>query len=468
MPSRNKRLLTVGSFLWLGHLVLAATAATAEPGSSSPPLPRAEWPVPAETLVAVLPVGLTSDGLSLEVSSASANVKQHDPFVGSALDVSPDTPVEPAPATGRISGLVEEPPVEVVVAAEPPHRPEVKYFIERFSGVRKNVVEQWLVRSGRYTGMIHDILGQAGLPEDLIFTAMIESGFNPLAVSRAGAKGLWQFMAATARRYGLRVDRWLDERLDPEKSTWAAAAYLRDLHAMFGSWHLVQAAYNAGEMRVTRAIQGLRTSDFWQLSQNSPVLANETKNFVAAIQAARVIGRDPDRYGFSVTPDAPVRYENVRVPPATSLRSLALATGVPERDFQELNPALRLNQTPPGAAYALRVPPGASPRVEAALARGVVPARDPVVAREVSARPAKTVSAKARAPRSGKAVAEAPSRIHVVKPKETLQVIARRYGVSSEELLRWNRLEDAARIHPGDRLRVTAMAPREDGQGGFR
>jgi membrane-bound lytic murein transglycosylase D len=395
-------------------------------------------------------------------------VKQHDPFIGSAFDVPPDTPVEPAPAPGRIAGLVEEPPVEVVVAAEPPHRPEVKYFIERFSGVRKNVVEQWLIRSGRYTSMIHSILGQAGLPEDLIFTAMIESGFNPLAVSRAGAKGLWQFMAATAQRYGLRVDRWLDERLDPEKSTWAAAAYLRDLHAMFGSWHLVQAAYNAGEMRVTRAIQGLRTSDFWQLSQNSPILANETKNFVAAIQAAKVIGRDPDRYGFSVTPDAPVRYENVHVPAGTSLRSLALATGVPERDFQELNPALRLNQTPPGGPYALRVPPGASPRVEAAVARGVAPAREPVVVREVSARPAKAVSAKARTPRSGKTVAAVPSRIHVVKPKETLQVIARRYGVSSEDLQRWNRLEDAARIHPGDRLRVTAMAPREDGQGGFR
>jgi membrane-bound lytic murein transglycosylase D len=423
--------------------------------------------VPAETLVAVLPAGLTADGLSLEVSPASANVKQHDPFIGSALDVPPETPVEPAPATPRISGLVEEPPVEVVVAAEPPHRPEVKYFIDRFSGVRKDVVELWLIRSGRYTSMIHNILGQAGLPEDLIFTAMIESGFNPLAVSRAGAKGLWQFMAATAKRYGLRVDRWLDERLDPEKSTWAAAAYLRDLYAMFGSWHLVQAAYNGGEMRVTRAIQALRTSDFWQLHQKSPILANESKNFVAAIQAASVIGRDPDRYGFSITPDTPIRYENVQVPAATSLRSLALATGVPERDFQELNPALRLNQTPPGGAYALRVPPGATPRVEAALARGVAPAREPVVAREVSAKSTKTVSAKARTAKTGKAVSAAPSRIHVVKPKETLQVIARRYGVSSEELQRWNGL-DTARIQPGDRLRVTAMAPREDGQGGFR
>src|SRR5262245_61933981 len=137
MPSRNKRLLTAGSFLWLGHLVLAAMTASAEPSPSSTSLPRAEWPVPAETLVAVLPVGLpTSDGLSLEVGTASAHVNQHDPSVGSALDVPPDTPSEPAAAAGTISDLVEEPPAEVVVAAEPPPlRPEVKYFIERFSGV---------------------------------------------------------------------------------------------------------------------------------------------------------------------------------------------------------------------------------------------------------------------------------------------------------------------------------------------
>src|SRR5262245_3136016 len=116
MPSRNKRLLIAGSFLWLGHLVLAAMTASAEPSPSSPPLPRAEWPVPAETLVAVLPVGLpTSDGLSLEVSPASAHVKQHDPFVGSALEVPPDTPSEPTPATVTISGLDREPPGAVVV-----------------------------------------------------------------------------------------------------------------------------------------------------------------------------------------------------------------------------------------------------------------------------------------------------------------------------------------------------------------
>src|SRR5216117_1377843 len=196
---------------------------------------------------------------------------------------------------------------------------DVRYFLDRFTGSRREVVEMWMGRSGRYLAMIREIFRSQGLPTDLAFTAMIESGFNPRAVSRVGAKGLWQFMASTARRYGLRVDRWVDERLDPEKSTVAAAAYLRDLHRQFGSWALAQAAYNAGEMRVSRAIRLTGSSDFWDLKRTKH-LRRETREFVPAIQAATIIGRDPHQYGFEIGGEAWDDTERVSVPPSTDLR----------------------------------------------------------------------------------------------------------------------------------------------------
>src|SRR3989440_11983886 len=174
---------------------------------------------------------------------------------------------------------------------------DVQYFLDRFTGSRRIVVELWMSRSGRYLAMIQEVFRNQGLPTDLAFTAMIESGFNPRAVSRVGAKGLWQFMAPTARRYGLRVDRWVDERLDPEKSTVAAAAYLRDLYRQFGAWELAQAAYNAGEVVVSRAIRVTGSSDFWALTRTE-YLRRGTREFVPAIQAATPIRRGPDPDGF--------------------------------------------------------------------------------------------------------------------------------------------------------------------------
>ena len=184
----------------------------------------------------------------------------------------------------------------------------MKFFLDRFTGNQREVVNLWVGRAGRYLGMIRSVLRSRDLPEELAYTAMIESGFNPLAVSRAGAKGMWQFMAGTARRYGLRVDHWIDERLDPEKSTVAAASYLRDLYNMFGSWNLAQAAYNAGEVKVSRAMRATGSSDFWTLARTNH-LRTETKEFVPQIHAAthdrpgsdalrlRVHGAEPGRRG---------------------------------------------------------------------------------------------------------------------------------------------------------------------------
>src|SRR5438874_1602446 len=244
---------------------------------------------------------------------------------------------------------------------------DVQYFLDRFTGSRRIVVELWMSRSGRYLAMIQEVFRNQGLPTDLAFTAMIESGFNPRAVSRVGAKGLWQFMAPTARRYGLRVDRWVDERLDPEKSTVAAASYLRDLHNQFGSWALAQAAYNAGEVKVTRAIRATGSSDFWALAQTNH-LRRETKEFVPQIHAATLIGEDPARYGFEFTEPEPPLLELVTVPSSTDLRRLAVRSGITLATLRALNPVLVRAVTPPGAPWRLVVPAGMSERVKVALA----------------------------------------------------------------------------------------------------
>src|SRR5215470_2387958 len=307
----------------------------------------------------------------------------------------------------------------------------VRFFLERFqTGYRRAVVESWLSRSGRYLPMILDVLNQKGLPEDLVYTAMIESGFDPRAVSHAGAKGLWQFMAPTARLYGLRVDRWLDERLDPEKSTVAAANYLRDLYNTYGSWDLAQAAYNAGDVRVQQAIQTAGSRDFWVLHRRR-LLLDETRNFVPAIHAATMIGRQPERYGFSVVLEEPLRYDLVTVPKGSRLAHLAALSGVSLEALESLNPELRQKQTPPDSTYELKVPPGA-----AALVRSAV---------EQDAAPRKI----APAPHQG---------VHVVKAGDTVWRIAKQYGVSTKQIARWNGLERPDRIFPGERLVVASLA----------
>jgi len=310
---------------------------------------------------------------------------------------------------------------------------QVRFFVERFTGERREVIDLWLSRAGRYLGMIRDTLRRNGLPEDLAFTAMIESGFNPLAVSHAGAKGLWQFMAATARRYGLRVDQWVDERLDPEKATGAAAAYFRDLHAIFGSWTLAQAAYSAGEMKVIKALRATGSKDFWPLTRTS-LLRRETKDFVPQIQAAVLIGRDPGRYGFEVKDAEPSAVAHVAVPPATNLRRLATAAGMASDSLRTLNPVLVKGVTPPGGTWELKIPAEHRSAVMTALAP-----------------PPRTMLA--REGRTTRAAGD--GHIHVVRPRETVTSIAKRYGVTTGDVLKMNSLDKQAAIRPGDRLRIT-------------
>ncbi|HTO11413.1 MAG TPA: transglycosylase SLT domain-containing protein [Candidatus Binatia bacterium] len=339
--------------------------------------------------------------------------------------------------------------------------PQVQHFLDRFTGERRDVVTLWVGRAGRYLGMIRDVLRRRGMPEELAYTAMIESGYNPRAVSRVGAKGMWQFMASTARRYGLRVDQWIDERLDPEKSTVAAAAYLRDLYAMFGSWSLAQAAYNAGEVKVSRAIRATGSSDFWTLAESTH-LRRETKDFVPQIHAATLIGQDPERYGFEFTQPEPLAVDTLVVPASTDLRRLAARSGVSLETMRALNPVLVRPVTPPGGTWALVIPVGSRPSVQAALAPPAAPARRTAVAHA----PAHPAAAHAPA----HPAAAAPDTVHVVKARDTVSSIAKRYGITVADVLRWNRLQEQARIRPGDRLRVADVRPsvEHDGQGGFR
>ena len=296
--------------------------------------------------------------------------------------------------------------------------PQVQRFLDRFTGARREVVNLWAGRAGRYLGMIRDVLKARGLPEELAYTAMIESGFNPVAVSRAGAKGMWQFMAGTARGYGLRVDPWIDERLDPEKSTIAAAAYLRDLYTMFGSWTLAQAAYNAGEVKVSRAIRATGSSDFWTLAKTDR-LRMETRDYVPAIHAATLIAQDPGRYGFEFIDAGPLAVETVSVPASTDLRRFAPRTGIALETLRTLNPVLVRAITPPGDAWQLKVPAGTRDAVMTALARPDKP------------------TPPARSPRGG-TLRPAASRgdVHVVRPSDTVGSIAKRFGVPVSDVLR--------------------------------
>jgi membrane-bound lytic murein transglycosylase D len=286
-----------------------------------------------------------------------------------------ETPAPAAPPLVLDDPIFEDPRADTVIAlpVAPQTAPypvvinaQVEALMDYFSARERERFGMWIARSGRYLTMIRRVFRERGLPEELAYTAMIESGFSPRAVSRVGAKGMWQFMEATGRRYGLKVDRWIDERLDPLKATVAAARYLGDLYGMFGHWFLAQAAYNAGEARVARAIQRAKTSDFWALTQTRH-LPNETKRFVPQILAATVINRAPARYGFDVVMEQPVEYEEVTIKRPLDFETIASLAGVTAEDVRDLNPALRGGITPPFGSYLLRVPVGSAARLEAAL-----------------------------------------------------------------------------------------------------
>lgn len=310
----------------------------------------------------------------------------------------------------------------------------VDRFVQMFEERQSDRMALYLKRSGRYEGMIRAKLRERGLPEDLIYLSMVESGFNPNARSKASAVGLWQFMAPTGRLYGLRIDAYVDERRDPERSTDAALQYLSDLYRQLGSWSLAAAAYNSGGNRVARIMREVTGAekgvedDFWRIRSRLP---SETREYVPLIYAAAIIGKEPQRYGLDdVERLMPLRVEKVEVPGGTSLAAVARAVGVDTGEIEELNPQLIQSVTPPGKPYPVRVPFGRASMFVA----NFTPA--PVVA----AAPAPAASPKT----------------HRVSNGESLSTIARRHGVSVAALQSENGMGRRTLIKPGQLLKIPA------------
>lgn len=298
---------------------------------------------------------------------------------------------------------------------------QVGYFIRYYQTSGRKSFAKWLSRSERYIPMMKEVLKKNGLPEDLVYLAMIESGFTPHAVSVASAVGPWQFISGTGKRYDLRIDQWIDERRDPLKSTVAAALYLKQLYAMFNNdWYLAAAGYNAGENKILRAIDRYNTRDFWEISKGS-YLKRETKEYVPKLLAAAIIAKEPARYGFAdVAYLPPIEFDTVAIPARTDLEVAAKLINVDYKTLKELNPELRRWCTPPDyPEYELKIPRGSRRAFEQAYAQ--LPEDQRYTERIVYTR-------------------------YRAKRKDTLAAIARRYGTTPEALAEVNKLKVTAKV----------------------
>ncbi len=241
-------------------------------------------------------------------------------------------------------------------------------YINYFSTRGRGVLERALARGGRYHDMIQSVLKEEGVPQDLIYLAQAESGFHPLALSRAGARGMWQFMGSRAKAYGLERDWWVDERQDPEKATRAAAHHLRDLYNEFGDWYLAMAAYNSGPGTVQSAVKRTGYADFWELYKRN-VLPKETRNYVPIILAVTIMAKNPQQYGLDeVVAEKPVPYDAVQIDYPVDLRLVAECVDASASTLQDLNPSLLRLTTPKDHEFELHLPAGTKERYLSAIA----------------------------------------------------------------------------------------------------
>lgn len=373
---------------------------------------------------------------------------------------------------------------------------KVEYFLYYFQTSGRQSFARWLSRSSRYIPMMKEILKREGMPEDLVYVAMIESGFQLHARSWANAVGPWQFVSDTGRRYSLRIDQWVDERKDPVKATTAAALYLKELYGMFnGDWYLAAAGYNAGENKILRAINMYNTSDFWEISRGS-YLKRETKEYVPKLLAAAIIAKDPARYGFSDVAYLPaIEFETVKIPSRTDLELVAKLSGTTFETIRELNPDLRHWCTPPNYPdYVLKLPKGTKQQFELEYAKipedkrftekvlytryqarkkdslksvahkfGTSPealselnglTKKSRIAGRMLVVPARQTVDFSHEGRAAHASAKkgSYSKYYTVKKGDSLDTLAKRFNVSAKLLSTWNNLKHRVALKPGRRI----------------
>jgi membrane-bound lytic murein transglycosylase D len=388
-----------------------------------------------------------------------------------------------------------EPTWDIDVRSYETHK-RVEFYVARFQGPARATFTEWLSRGTRYEPMIRAKLQAAGLPGDLTYLALIESGYNPHAYSRAAAVGMWQMMTATAKGVGLRVDWWIDERRDPVRSTDAAIRFLNYLHDQFGSLYLAAAAYNGGPGRIARGLsryadqlEGSTGDDVFFALAEQNYLRAETKDYVPKMIAAALVAKDPRRYGLPVESRSVLSYDTVRVGPATPLAAIAKAAGVSVDDVRELNPQVLRGVTAPKDSLTVRVPAGTAASFDTAYA--ALPEEDRKAFTRITTKKGATMVSTARrggittkqlkwynpkltATKSGRlpvgravllpsaavvaAAYDIPDpaierygssrRTHVVRRGESLGLIAKRYKTSVKTLMRLNGLRKSV-IYPG-------------------
>ena len=385
---------------------------------------------------------------------------------------------------------------------------KVEYFLYYFQTTGKAAFSRWLSHSSRYIPMMKDILKREGMPEDLVYVAMIESGFQMHARSWANAVGPWQFVSGTGRHYALRIDQWIDERKDPVKATTAAALYLKELYGIFnGDWYLAAAGYNAGENKILRAISMYNTSDYWEISRGS-YLKRETKEYVPKLLAAAIIAKDPARYGFTdIAYLTPIEYDTVTIPARTNLDLVAKLCSTTYETIKELNPDLRHWCTPPNYPdYQLKIPKGSKQLFEAEYAKvpedqrfterilysryharkrdtlkglarrfGTSPAalaelnglnaKSRIIGKSLLIPVKQTVdfSHEGRTPRSEATTKGSFAKYYTVKHGDTLSALAKRFNVSTKLLTAWNKLKAKVALKPGRRIIIAKFTEKNGG-----